>query len=1046
MSKEDLKARIIVVEDESIVAEDIKTSLENMGYSVPAVVSTGADAIQKAAELKPDLVLMDIMLKENMNGITAAGQIRSLFNVPVIYLTAYVDDDTLERAKLTEPFGYITKPFDERELKGAIEIALYRSRAEKRLKESREWFFVTLRSIGDAVIATDTEGKVIFMNSVAMELTGWKEGEAIGRNVEDVFNIVSENAGEKLECPARRVIREGKTVGLANHTILINKDGKKRIYIDDSGAPIRGEDGNIVGVVMVFRDITERRLVRKALAESEERYNNLFENAHDMIQSVGPDGKFLFVNKSWLNTMGYSGSEIEGLSLFDIIRPDLIPHCMEVFKNVMAGEPVNNVEAVFVTKSGQEITVEGNVISRFKGGAVEATHGIFRNVSERKKSADALEKAAQQWRNTFDSISDFVSVFDTGSRFVRVNRALAAYLKVEPGSLIGKHCHEIFKTPESSESECLIQKANKTKKTVAAEKRYMNIEIPLLVTVSPIIDEKGEVTGSVHIAKDITELKQTEEKLKEESNISSSLLNIFETLNSSLNEKQLISNVMNIVPKYLKCNRVSILLYDKELNGFIAAGFYGFGPDEERRLFSRTFKEGDFPAIDAVLNGKQVVVNDARDYKQLSRDFVEIFGIESAALMPIVAGGKVQGMIIGGYRNIKPMKARDEALLKGLVDGLGIALQNSRLYKESTARLIELSNKVETIKAMGQIDKEILSTIDKETVLNTSIAMISRIIPCDRAAILLKEQKSYKVIAEWGIGELKDRSFKLAESQTEIIEKNHSPLFISDMTKEDGSQFGKAHTEIGIGAALLLPLISKGKSIGLLEIGVKYPACLLQSHLSTAEDIASQIAVAFENASLYEDLQMLLVNSITSLASIIDAKSPWTKGHSERVTNYAVAIAKEIGLNDDVIETVELGGLLHDIGKIGTYDIILDKPDVLHSAEMDEIRLHPVKGASILQPIKQFRKIVPLLRHHHERVDGNGYPDGLKGDDIPLLARVLSVADAYDSMVSDRPYRKAPGKEFAVSELKRCSGTQFDPRIVDAFLRVLDEQSLPLPS
>ncbi|MEW6714733.1 MAG: PAS domain S-box protein [Nitrospirota bacterium] len=1044
MSETDFKARIMVVEDESIVAEDIKTSLENMGYIVPAVVSTGAEAIQKASELKPDLVLMDIMLKENMNGITAAGQIRSLFNVPVIYLTAYVDDETLERAKLTEPFGYITKPFDDRELKGTIEIALYKSRMERKLKESREWFLVTLRSIGDAVIATDTEGKVIFMNSIAMDLTGWREGEAIGRDVEEVFNIVNEATGEKEECPAKKVIREGKIVGLANHTILISRDGKK-IHIDDSGAPIRGEDGNITGVVMVFRDITERRHARKALAESEERYNNLFENAHDMIQSVGPDGKFIFVNRAWLNIMGYTEAEIGSLSLFDILRLDTIPHCMEVFKKVMAGEPANNIEAVFITKTGQEITVEGNVISRFKDGAVEATHGIFRNITERKKAADAIEKAAHEWRNTFDSISDFVSVFDTESRFVRVNRALAAYLGIEPGELIGRHCHEVFKTPESSKTGCLIKKALEVKKTITAEKRYENIEMPLLVTVSPIIDEKGKITGSVHIAKDITKLKQTEEKLKEESNISSSLLNIFETLNSSLNEKQLISNVMNIVPKYLKCNRVSILLYDKELSGFIAVGFYGFGPDEERTLFARTFKEGDFPAIDAVLKGKQVIVNDARDYKKLSKDFVEVFGIESAALMPIVAGGKVQGMIIGGYRNIKPMKARDEALLKGLVDGIGIALHNSRLYKESTGRLIELANKIETIKARGQIDKEILSTIDKDTVLNTSIAMISRVIPCERTSILLKEGNSYRVIAEWGMGEMKNRSFKLIESQAEIIEKNNSPVFIPDMTKEEGGPFCKAQAEIGIGAALMLPLVSKGKSIGLLEIGVRYPACLLPSHLSTAEDIASQIAVALENANLYEDLQMLLVNSITSLASVIDAKSPWTKGHSERVTRYAVAIAKEMGLSKEIVETVELGGLLHDIGKVGTYDIILDKPSELHAKEMEEIRQHPVKGASILQPIKQFKKIVPLLRHHHEKMDGSGYPDGLKGEDIPLLARVLCVADAYDSMVSDRPYRKAPGKEYAISELKRCSGTQFDIRIVEAFLKIIDQQNL-MPS
>ena len=142
-------------------------------------------------------------------------------------------------------------------------------------------------------------------------------------------------------------------------------------------------------------------------------------------------------------------------------------------------------------------------------------------------------------------------------------------------------------------------------------------------------------------------------------------------------------------------------------------------------------------------------------------------------------------------------------------------------------------------------------------------------------------------------------------------------------------------------------------------------------------------------------------------------------------------------MSDEVLDAMELGGILHDIGKIGTYDKILDKPAKLLSEEMEEVRQHPGKGASILKPIKQLEKIVPLIKHHHERIDGNGYPDGLKGEDIPLLARVLCVADAYDSMVSDRPYRKAPGKKYAISELKRCSGSQFDAKVVEAFLSVL---------
>lgn len=189
----------------------------------------------------------------------------------------------------------------------------------------------------------------------------------------------------------------------------------------------------------------------------------------------------------------------------------------------------------------------------------------------------------------------------------------------------------------------------------------------------------------------------------------------------------------------------------------------------------------------------------------------------------------------------------------------------------------------------------------------------------------------------------------------------------------------------------------------------------------------------------YKELKELYNSLIFSLVYAIEAKSPWTKGHSERVTNYALSIARKLGLEEKDIETLNIAGLLHDIGKIGTYDVILDKPGKLTDEEFALIKMHPVKGADILSPMRQFKKIVPIIRHHHEGVDGKGYPDGLKNEEIPLCARILHVADSFDSMTSDRPYRKSPGIEYAVSELKKYSGTQFDPEVVEAFLRVLEK-------
>ncbi|MDO8281221.1 MAG: HD domain-containing protein [Thermodesulfovibrionia bacterium] len=187
----------------------------------------------------------------------------------------------------------------------------------------------------------------------------------------------------------------------------------------------------------------------------------------------------------------------------------------------------------------------------------------------------------------------------------------------------------------------------------------------------------------------------------------------------------------------------------------------------------------------------------------------------------------------------------------------------------------------------------------------------------------------------------------------------------------------------------------------------------------------------------YKELRDIYNDLVIAFSNVIDAKSHWTKGHSMDVSYYAIAIAKEMGLKEQEIEYLKTAALLHDIGKIGTYDEILDKPSQLSDAEFMMIRMHPVRGDEILRPIKGLDKIRPIIRAHHEKYNGTGYPDSLKGEQIPLLARVLCVADSYDAMISDRPYRLSVGNEFAIEELKRCSGEHFDPEVVDAFLRVL---------
>jgi PAS domain S-box-containing protein len=260
--------RILIVEDDEDIAVEVESTLAAHGYTVVGRASTGEAAVGLAENHRPHLVLMDIQLEGRMDGVQAAEQLRQRFGIPVLYLTAHAEQQTVARAKATAPAGYLLKPFSERELTITVEMALLRQQMEASLRAERERLNVTLRSIGDGVIATDVEARVVLLNSVAEELTGWKQDEAIGRPLTDVFHIINEKTREPCENPIERVFKTGRIIGLANHTALISREGIER-SISDSGAPILDAASDILGAVLVFRDITSQLKIEQEMQKAQ---------------------------------------------------------------------------------------------------------------------------------------------------------------------------------------------------------------------------------------------------------------------------------------------------------------------------------------------------------------------------------------------------------------------------------------------------------------------------------------------------------------------------------------------------------------------------------------------------------------------------------------------------------------------------------------------------------------------------------------------------------------------------------------------------------
>lgn len=243
-----------------------------------------------------------------------------------------------------------------------------------------------------------------------------------------------------------------------------------------------------------------------------------------------------------------------------------------------------------------------------------------------------------------------------------------------------------------------------------------------------------------------------------------------------------------------------------------------------------------------------------------------------------------------------------------------------------------------------------------------------------------------------------------------------------------------------IRSAMCTPITGKGAALGVIYVDTNTSSGkFTEQDLQLLSIVGNQAGIAIQNARLYEDMDDLFTGSLKTLVATIEAKDSVTSGHSVRVTVFSQAVASEMGISKDGMRILKISALLHDIGKVGVPESILGKPTPLSENEFIRMREHPTRGAEIIKNIKNVEEVVTAVRHHHERYDGGGIPDGLKGDNIPVISRILAVSDTFDAMTFDRPYRKGVAMEKAVKEIQRCSGTQFDPKVVDAFVRAYNK-------
>ncbi|MEE9120713.1 MAG: HD domain-containing phosphohydrolase, partial [Syntrophobacteria bacterium] len=352
----------------------------------------------------------------------------------------------------------------------------------------------------------------------------------------------------------------------------------------------------------------------------------------------------------------------------------------------------------------------------------------------------------------------------------------------------------------------------------------------------------------------------------------------------------------------------------------------------------------------------------------------------------------------------------------------------------------QLGRQFNALTTMAEIDRAILSALDTEKIVGTVIARMHEFFNYDFISLTLLDSqgknpaRTYIGGHESGVVKLVDNIEITPEEVEKLIDNRE---IVSINADKDLPPFLAPFTRNGINSLAVLPLFIKQNLAGIIALGSLDSSAPDQEDLHQARQLADQVAVALSNAQLIEELDLLNWGTLTALARAVDAKSPWTAGHSERVTENALKIGKALGLSDSEVEDLHRGGLLHDIGKIGIPARILDKPGKLSEEERRMIQEHPRKGGRILEPIAAYAHVLPMVLQHHEWLNGKGYPDGLAREDISLGARILAVADVFDALISDRPYRKGMELERTLEIIKQESGKQFDPKVVQAFLEVI---------
>jgi len=763
--------------------------------------------------------------------------------------------------------------------------------------------------------------------------------------------------------------------------------------------------GDIAYALASMEKVKERERLNEELRLSEERYSDLFNNTSDMIQSVAPDGRFLYTNKAWRDKLGYSEGEIVNLMIWDIVHPDSMNHCMQTFGKVISGENVSDIQAVFVARDGKPITVEGSAHCRFVDDKPVSTQGIFRDVTLRKQAESALMESEEKCKAIFDFAVDGILLADPETRkFFTGNKAICrmlGYTQAEIESIGLMDIHPVEEVPQIIEKFEMQTREEATLILDIPVKRKDGSVFYADVNSSPVVF--GGKTYLMGMFRDATARRKVEEEIRKLSSAvehGPAIVMITDTK----------GNIEYVNPRFSQTTG-----YDsQEVVGLHVAALGIQSPEEMQQMWNMLNNgqewHGEFPNIkkNGDLYWEEAAIAPVKDRKGSLSHFVKV-------AEDITKRKEADNKIRKLYSFQTAIRAVNECLIR-LKD-------ESELYQ----MICEILSRVDLVKFCW------IGLVEEGTF---------EIKPVAQACLGNGYLQSIKVT--WDDSELGNGAASMAI-------KTGQPFLIRDFQKYDKKPWQEEARRRGFASGLALPIMHQGETIGALTIISDTRDAFLDEEVSFLTEVVNDIALGVKSQRMEKDLeksyfkvQRMLDSTVQALASVAEKRDPYTAGHQRRVSQLACAIAGELGLAAEETNEIRTAALLHDIGKISVPAEILSKPGKLTEVEFSIIRAHPQSGYEIIKTTEFPDCVAQMILQHQERMDGSGYPQGLGGEDIILGARILAVADVVEAMVSHRPYRPALGIGAALEEISNNKSRLYDSEVVDACLKLFKEKDFKL--